>query len=127
MSEFVFTGEPQLSGTVLKWGGTLNPGTMEMAAEGSIEDSVDIFRMWADDAAGTQQHSELVMQGNRPLTDSVMPGDSYSASMDLHFPQDGYYHVLLTLDNVNNGPCYELHVRVEDGQTECKSLYLKYP
>ena len=84
MSNFSLTGEPEFWGTRLVWSATLAPGAFEMAAAGSTTDTIDVWKMTAQDAAGLHVSSEPVIVGmTRELPHDVMPGDSYESSADL--------------------------------------------
>ena len=123
MSNFSLTGEPELWGTRLVWSATLAPSAFELASAGSTTDTIDVFKMTAHDPAGLDVTSEPVIVGmTRELPHDVMPGDSYESSADLDLPY-GYYHVVLTIDDTNNGAAYELHVRSEDGRLDLKSWH----
>ena len=123
MSDFTLTADPEFWGTRLVWSATLAPSAFNVASAGSTTDTIDVFKMTANDPAGLDVTSEPVVVGmTRELPHDVMPGDSYENSADLDLPY-GYYHVLLTIDDANGGATHELHVRSEDGQLELKSWH----
>ncbi len=122
MAKFTLAGDPQVSGTTLTWSAVLDPSDFEMAAAESTLDTIDCWKMTANDAAGLDVDSELVLQCECRLPQDVMPGDSYTNSVPLDLPY-GYYHVVLTVDSDNGGATHELHVRSENGALELKSWH----
>ena len=123
MSNFVLNGDPEFWGSRLVWSATLEPGAFEMAAAGSTVDTIDCWRMTANDPSGNDDATaHLQSQLTRQLPHDVMPGDSYESSADLDLP-DGYYHVVLTVDSDNDGSTHQLHVRSENGSLELKSWH----
>jgi len=127
-SDFVFAGQPDMWGDRLVWGGTLDPGAMRTASAHSWSDMVYVVKLTSDDAAGLSEHSYTVEGFPRMYEhpQDVEGGESYEANMDLGIGEHpGYYHVMVSLDSDNDGPTYELHVRVEDGRCEVKSAYVK--
>jgi hypothetical protein len=123
MALFTLAGEPQLYGSRLYWSGVLDPGHMQAVAAQAATDTVDCWRMTANDPAGTSTNSELIVQIECKLPHDVMPGDSYQNSCDLDL-RDGYYHVVLSIDSDNGGAVYLLHVRVENGGYDLQSWHL---
>ena len=79
MSNFVLNGEPEFWGSRLVWSATLDPGAFEMAAAGSTTDTIDCWRMTANDPSGIDASAHLQSQLTRELPHDVMPGDSYRA------------------------------------------------
>lgn len=120
MARTILNGDPQLSGSFLTWSVTLDPGTFE--APSDLVDTVDCWRMTANDPAGLDVQSELVMQAEigAPFT---MPGDAYTQHVALDELRDGYYHVVLTLDTNGDGEVYELHVRKDSSGFDLKSYH----
>jgi hypothetical protein len=122
MSRINLAGEPQLSGSHLSWAGVVDPGTFESASD--IVDQVDCFRLTANDPAGLDVTSDVIMQAQITTSGPILPGDTYQQGIDLAELYDGYYHVLLTLDgDATDCEVYKLHVRVESGMFELKTWH----